>query len=476
MIDGRPALPEPEAHERLPAPERDERASPEGARDRTPFWRRRGVLIGAALLLLALLVLFFLLRGGDGGEEQGQPPPTVSVEEARRVAWNDQLSAVGTLEAIQGVDVTTELGGTVEEISFENGTEVEEGELLVRLDTSTEQAALAALEAQRDQARLAYDRQQRLIERGATAEADVEAARATFEGLAAQAEQTRAAIDKKTIEAPFSGTLGIREVSLGQYVGAGTPVVTLQQIAPIYVNFELPEAAFGLVEGGVEVELQADSFPGRTFAGRITAVSPEIAEETRSVTVQATIPNEDQALRPGMFADVTVLLPGERQVVVVPQTAIARNAYGTAVYVVGPPDPEEQQRQRERGEAAEEEDGGFLGGLLGGGNGEGQGGDASDEEPGQARSGAGQRRGGNAADGQNARGGEGGAPAETGLVAKTVFVETGEQRGLDVEVTEGLQGGERVVTAGQLKLDDGVAVTIGDQDAGEGATERPAVP
>lgn len=457
VIDGRPALPPAEQHAALPPPQ-DYEATPAADEDEEPpFWRRRRFWLAIGILILLTLLVAFC--SGNGGEEEqqqsGPPVAAVSATEAQEVTWTEELTAVGTAEAIQGVDVTTEIAGIVSEISFRNGTNTAAGRTLVRLDTTTERAEQASLIAQRERARLAYERALRLIERGAVSEAEVEEARAEWQNLVAQVNQVATIIEKKRIDAPFSGTLGIRQVSLGQYVSPGTPIVSLQQLSPIYVNFDLPERALTNIREGLVVELTNQAFAERTFAGRITAINPDIQEETRALRVQATIPNRDRAMRPGMFADVTVSLAGSRNVVVVPTTAITRNAYGDLVYVVDRLTPQEmQQRRQEQQQEAEDEGGGFLSGLLGGGEGK-----------------------------QNADGSGGPGGSEQGdrqqrpqLVARAVFVEVGATRGLFTEITEGVTPGMRVVTAGQLKLEDGAPIRLVARDALEGAERTPDEP
>lgn len=469
MIDGQPKLPAPEERLALPAPEEHDQAEDHGTderRDQKPerpwykgprFWT-----LLATVALLALAAWWFFGRGGGEGEEGGdRPPAVVSVARAQRAEWGQQLTAVGTVRAIQGVNITSELAGTVAAIRFVNGTRARAGETLVQLDTTTERAQLRALAAQRDQARLAYDRALRLIERGAIAVAEVELARANYENLQAQVEQTRTVIEKKRIDAPFSGELGIRLVSLGQYIAPGTAVVGLQQLQPIFVNFELPEVAFGRVREGQRVALRVDAFGGRTFTGRITAINPEVAQATRNVTVQALVANADRMLKPGMFADVTVLLPGTRRVTVVPASAVTTNAYGESVFLVARPDPKRERRKQARAKQKQEEEGGFFSNLFGGGSG-GEGGE----------SGGGEAKGGSA---EQKSGGQGGRQRPE-YVARTAFVKTGERRGEFIEITQGLKVGQPVVTAGQLKLEEDAPVQVSRQNALQGVQPSPNRP
>lgn len=454
MIDGRPGLPAPEEQAALPPPEGmgpgvgdGEVATEEGEQ---VFWHRRRFWLAVGILVLLTLLVAFCGGGGDDEQQQGGPPvAAVSAAEAEARVWSGELTAVGTVEAIQGVEVTTEVAGIVSDIGFRNGTSTRAGRTLVRLDTTTEQAEQAALVAQRNAARLAYERAQRLIERGATSEAELEAARAEWQNLAAQVRQVGTVIEKKRIDAPFAGMLGIRQVSLGEFVSPGTPIVSLQQLTPIYVNFELPERALRQIDEGLPISVRSAAFDERTFTGRITAIDPDIDERTRSVQVQATLPNADRALRPGMFADVTIDLAGSREVVAVPTTALTRNAYGDLIYVIDRLS-EEEMAQRRQQRSQSQDDGGFLSGLFGSGD---------DRQDG----------------GSEPRNGEGGEDRPQ-LVARAVFVEVGETRGLYTAITEGIEPGMRVVTAGQLKLEDGAPVRIVERDALKGAQRVPRRP
>lgn len=485
IIDGRPKLPAPEERPALPPPEGEGGGRGEGdggeARERDddgedrhddaarPWYKRRRFWTIVAIVAVLALAAWWLLGrgggqgGGEGEEKGGRPPAVVSVARAQTAEWGAELTAVGTVRAIQGVDVTTELAGTVAAIRFANGQNVRRGETLVLLDTSTERAQLRALIAGRDQARLAFDRALRLIERGAIAQAEVEQAEANFESLQAQVEQVRTTIAKKRIEAPFSGKIGIRLVSLGQYLAPGAAIVNLQQIAPIFVNFELPENTVGRVREGQPVSLRVDAYGGRTFRGRINALNAQIAANTRNLTVQALVPNPDRTLRPGMFADVTVDLPGTRRVLVVPATAVTTNAYGESVFLVARPDPRRERQKQARAKQAEEEEGGFFKSLFGGGGaeGEGEGGGGSSGEEGGSEKGSGEQKAGQ------------GGQQQSRYVARTAFIKTGERRGLMVEITQGLRPGQPVVTAGQLKLEEDAPVQISRQDARQGANPRP---
>jgi membrane fusion protein (multidrug efflux system) len=206
--------------------------------------------------------------------------------------------------------------------------------LLVRLDTSTEEAQLHALEAQEELARLTLARERSLRSQNMVAQSELETAEATLKQTQGMADATRAIIQKKTIRAPFAGRLGIRLVNLGQYLDTGKPIVSLQSLTPIYADFSLPQQELARLQTGMRVRLTTDAYPGRQFDGTLTAINPELDPQTRSVGLQATFENADQLLRPGMFARVEVLLPEERAVLVVPATSVLSAPYGDSVYVI----------------------------------------------------------------------------------------------------------------------------------------------
>ncbi len=341
-----------------------------------------------------------------------QPPASVSVAVAKAERWGDGAEAVGTFVAVNGADVTTEAGGIIREFLFEPGQRVKAGTVLVRLNTTNEEATLRALEAS---AKLAVSQRDRWRELGAqklVSQAEVEQRAADAASTLAQVEAQRALIAQKTIRAPFDGTLGIRKANLGQYIAPGSPIVNLQSMNPIFLDFTLPQQRMDQLVEGTTIHATIDSLPGRKFEGRITAIEPLIDAETRSFKVQATVLNDDNALRPGTFAKVGFDLGSEQAVVVIPQTAVSFNPYGNAVYVV---------REVPYGEKEVGMDGKPMTGMK--------------------------------------------------QVVQQRFIKTGGTRGDLVAVTDGLKPGERVVTSGLLKLRNDAAVTINNkvQPAAESA-------
>ena len=264
-----------------------------------------------------------------------QPPPTaVTTVMVKKETWPSTLSVIGTAAAIQGVTVSADLPGTIDKIHFESGQWVKEGDILVELDTRQERAQLASLEAQRDLAKVNYDRAQELVKAGVISRSEYDSATAQQKATEAQVGDTRAAIARKTIHAPFSGVLGIRQVSLGQYLAAGQAIVSLQSLSPIYVNFGVPQQETSKVIPGHVIRLTNNDLPGMTFTGRITALDSVISEQTRNIQVQSIVTNKDNKLRPGMFVQVELPVGQPREVVPLPASAINYAPYGDSVFVV----------------------------------------------------------------------------------------------------------------------------------------------
>jgi membrane fusion protein (multidrug efflux system) len=270
----------------------------------------------------------------DRGKSFAPPPETVSTVEARNESWQGTLSAIGSIRAAQGVDVTTELPGTIREISFESGAAVEEGAVLVRLDVSTEEAQLRSVDAQFNLARINLERVEKLRADNTVSEAELDTARSTLNQFKANADAIRAAIEKKTIRAPFAGLLGIRLVNLGQYLEAGKPIVSLQSLTPVFADFSLPQQELRRLQTGMPVHVGTDTYPDKVFEGTLTAINPDLDEVTRSVPLRATFENKERLLRPGMFAKVAVLLPEQQDMVIIPSTSVLSAPFGDSVFVV----------------------------------------------------------------------------------------------------------------------------------------------
>ena len=297
--------------------------------------------------LFAMLTVMIILIGALGfvkfkqiqvaiaqGASFQPPPEAVTTIVARQDQWPSTLNAIGTLAPVQGVTVSAYLPGTIDRVAFESGNPVRAGDILVQLDTRQERAQLAAVEAQRDLARLNFDRMQGLLKENVISRAESDRATADIRQTEARVGEIRATIDRKTIRAPFSGVAGIRQVNVGQYLSNGDPIVSLQALNPIYVNFGVPQQVGSQMREGHVVRITADEVVGVEFQGRITAIDNIVDQTTRNIQVQATLANPGSRLHPGMFVQVEVALGAPRAVVSLPASAISYAPYGDSVFVV----------------------------------------------------------------------------------------------------------------------------------------------
>jgi len=350
------------------------------------------------VMLAAMLVLFggIFAWKGFAGRKRGQsietrvPTITVSSVVARSESWHSTLQAVGTLRAIQGTEVTPQVDGQVVRIDFESGQSVAEGDVLVELDDSIEIAQLEGLEAAEALAKAHRVRIEELSKTKVVSQSDQDQAEASYKQARAAVASQRELISKKTIRAPFGGMAGIREINLGDYLDAGAKIVSLQSLDPIYFDFALPQEHLSQVSVGESVTLAVDAFPSIGFAGRVTAIDAKVSPVTRNIHLQATLPNADLKLRPGMFGSVSVQLPEIHTFVTLPATAITYNPYGDSVFIV-----------------------------------------------------------------QSAN-----VDGEQVLTVRRAFVQVGEQRGTQVAIVKGVDAGQQIVTAGQMKLQEGSRVEI----------------
>ena len=263
------------------------------------------------------------------------PPETVTTVRAREERWPSAVAAIGTVEAVQGVTVAADLPGLVSRIEFESGAKVRAGQVLVRLDTRQEQAQLTAAEAERSLSNVNLERMRGLREKGITSQAEYDRAAAEDKGASARTGEMRAAIGRKTIRAPFPGVLGIRQVNLGQYLNPGDPIVSLQSLDPVYVNFAVPQQQVASLRVGGEVGVTAEGTAKVQGSGRISAINSIVDEATRNIQVQATLANPEGKLRPGMFVQAQVVLGEGGPIVALPASAISYAPYGDSVFVVG---------------------------------------------------------------------------------------------------------------------------------------------
>jgi membrane fusion protein, multidrug efflux system len=295
--------------------------------------KRMVLMLGITVALIATLgfVKFKQIQVAVAQGAAMQPPPdAVTTIVAQHETWPATLNAIGTTAAVQGVTVSADLPGTVERIAFNSGAAVRRGDVLAALDTRQERAQLAAVEAQRELARLNFDRMQGLLKERVISHAEFDRATAEQRETEARVGEIRAAIDRKTIRAPFSGILGIRQVNLGQYLAGGDPLVNLQSLDPIYVNFGVPQQEVGAIRTGGTVRVSS----GAEFTGRVTAIDSTVDEKTRNIQVQATLANPGGRLRPGMFVQTELVLGASRTVVSLPASAISYAPFGDSVFVV----------------------------------------------------------------------------------------------------------------------------------------------
>lgn len=347
--------------------------------------------------IFIVLLLTFVVLGGIFGFKfyqiqqaisQIKPPPPAVVAAAtvKREQWPSYLSAVGSFTPVAGVNVSNEVAGKIKALHFHSGQTVKAGQLLVELDADTDHAELLGLQAELQLAKARLQRSEKMIQKKYVSQADYDENKAQQEQAAAAVNAKRTRIDKKMIRAPFAGELGIREVDLGQFLSEGANIVSLQQLDPIYLDFSLPERHIAQLARNQVITATVQSYPDRTFTGKIVALNPSVTQDTRALKVRAKLSNTDKLLRPGMFAQIQIESGEANSVLTLPDTAISYNPYGNSVFLI--------------------------------------------EEH------------------------------ESGLTVQSRQVVTGQSREGRVEILSGLQAGDRVVSAGQVKLRNGMAVTV----------------
>jgi membrane fusion protein, multidrug efflux system len=320
------------------------------------------------------------------------PVQTVSATTATMDEWQPQIEAVGSLRAVNGADLSFELAGIVKDLRFNSGDDVAAGDILLTLRADDDIARLAALQATANLSEITYQRDQEQFKIKAVSQATLDTDAANLKNANAQVAQQQAVLDKKTLRAPFAGHLGVRAVDIGQYINAGTTVVTLQALDPIYADFFLPQQALTQVRLEQAVTVRIDTYPNQDFAGTITAINPKIDQATRNVQVRATLKNPDRRLLPGMYANVSIAAGNKQRYVTLPQTAVTYNPYGETVFIVDDKGKDSQGKPQ--------------------------------------------------------------------LTARQVFVTAGLKRGDQVAILSGVEQGQTVVTAGQMKLRNGSLLAI----------------
>jgi membrane fusion protein, multidrug efflux system len=293
-----------------------------------------------SLLVLIVLVAFlggikFLqIERMTAQARQSPPPEIVTTAVVHKETWESLLTAVGSLQAVQGVTVTAELTGKLVSIAFMPGTRVRAGDLLVKQDTSTEEAQLRAAEAEAELAKINLERRRELLGRNIISKSEYDNAETQYKQTMAQTDNIRTIIAKKTIRAPFAGRLGIRLVNLGQVLNEGQAIVSLQSLDPIFVDFLLPQQELSRIRPGLTVRVTTDGFVDQVIDGKITAINPQVDTATRNIRIQATVANPQENLRPGMFVKVAVVLPTPNEVLAIPATAVLYAPYSDSVFLV----------------------------------------------------------------------------------------------------------------------------------------------
>lgn len=381
-----------------------------------------------AITLLTLSVVFGAIFGWiefrdrmvDGFVAAYVPPPVgVEANAALEEQWDITLSAVGTVKAVNGVDITTEANGLIKEIYFASGQEVEEGDVLVQLDDDVEQANLKSFKAQYRLAKINYDRDSRLMRSNAISRTDFDKVEAQLADMKAQVERTEAIIAQKKIKAPFSGRLGIRQVNVGEYIKSGDDIVTLQALDELLIEFSVPEYHTPKLYVGQKLRFTVTAFGERVFEATVTSINSKVDETTRNIQVQGNFDNETGAILPGMFANVSVILEQQQSVVTVPQTSVSYSLYGDSVFVVSEQDLNLKTPDTTINVFGLEIDLSKIHKME--------------------------------------------VPPERGLAVNRRYVKLGERQGNRVAIVEGVEPGEMVVTAGQLKLNNGTRVEVIEQ-------------
>ncbi len=301
------------------------------------MWKRMLLMIVTVIVFLGVIgfVKFRQVQAAIAQYSSFQPPPeAVTTVVAARQDWEQTVSAIGSVTPVNGVTVSADLAGVVRSIEFESGRSVKNGDVLVRLDVRQEQAQLSSAQAQLNLAHLNYDRAKGLRSEGVLSQADYDTAKAELDKADASVKEIQATIDRKTISAPFSGALGIRQIHLGQYLAEGAAIVPLQSLDPIHVDFGVPQQSLASIKVGGPIRVTTDGLGATAFEGKITAIDSIVDSATRNAQVQATLANPNHQLHPGMFVKADAILPATSQVIAIPTSAIRYAPYGDSVFVV----------------------------------------------------------------------------------------------------------------------------------------------
>ncbi len=389
-----------------------------------PSTKKRMILmiIGVVVLIAIIAGIKVLLVMRMIASFPKPPPAVVTTATAQYQPWQPALSAVGTLRAVRGADLALDVSGLVTAVNLKSGDDVKQGQVLLQLRDSEDVAQLHQLQAAAALAKVTFERAKQQLAVQAISKADYDNAAADYKAKQAAVAQQEVNVDKKQLRAPFAGRAGIITVNPGAYLNAGTTIVTVQQMDPLYVDFYVPQRELSRLHPDQKVALSLDAFGKRQFDGEVTAINPKVDNDTRNVLVEATVPNKDGTLTPGMFANVSVDVGGQTRYLTLPQTAIVYNPYGETVYVVM------TEREFEKVQAEE-----------------------------AAKNGNSTDAGASKDDGKKQ---DKNTPPPDTLVVRQTFVTTGQTRGDQVAILSGIQEGTQVVTSGQLKLKNGAPIKV----------------
>lgn len=400
--------------------------------ERKPSTAKRMIIMIVLVLIVIGIVIFvkYLQIQHMMAGMKPPPPSVVSTAKAQFEDWQPALNAVGTLRAVRGADLALDIAGLVTKVNLKSGDEVKEGQVLLQLRDSEDVAQLNQLQASAALASVTFDRAKQQLAVQAISKADYDTAAADLKAKQAAVQQQEVNVSKKQLRAPFSGRAGIITVNPGAYLNSGTTIVTVQQLDPIFVDFHLPQRNLAELKVGQKVLLKLDAFKGKTFEGTLSAISPKVDNDTRNVQVEASVPNPDKLLTPGMFADVSVDVGGEERHLTLPQTAVVYNPYGETVYLV------KKKADFDKAQADNK---------------------AANADPKPA---ADAKADPKKADAKDAKKDAKPAASPDQLVVQQTFVTTAGTRGDQVAIVKGLSENDEVVSSGQVKLKNGSAITI----------------
>jgi len=395
-------------------------------------WKRMTLMIVGVLVLIAIVAGVKVMQVMKMMAGFGPPPPSaVSTAKATTEDWQPELKAVGSLRAVRGADLALDMPGLVTDVNLKSGDDVKEGQVLVQLRSTEDEAQLRQLEAAAALAEVTFNRAKQQLAVQAISKADYDTASADLKGKQAAVAQQRVNVSRKALRAPFAGRAGIVTVNPGAYLNSGAVIVTVQQTDPVFVDFFMPQKNLSQIKVGQKIALSLDAYPGKAFEGTLTAISPKVDSQTRNVQIEATVPNPDRVLAPGMFANVSVEIGEHRKYLTLPQTAVVYNPYGETVYVVRKKsDFDKDQAESQKSAAASAQ--------------------KTDAKPADAKK-----------DDRKAEPKKDEKKEDPNqLVVQQTFVTTSGTRGDQVAITKGLDEGAEVVTSGQIKLKNGAPIKI----------------